>query len=175
MGQIDYDARSPPTMDGANGMSETRESSGSTVLGFALAPLGAAVTLWLILGATHPSGFRPTLLEHLAGLWDVTRLVMLVGYIAGAVVGLPLHFALRRRANRRLLAYCLAGVATGVAPFVLYTAIVALSELRHSTDFSFAGDVRFGLVWAAIAVPCGIVAEAVFWLVSIRPSPTEES
>jgi hypothetical protein len=154
-------------------MSAYERISDSAALGFALAPLSAALTLWLIFVLFQCLCLQDSarsLSELLHVLWDAMLWAMPLGYIAEAVVGLPLHLELRRRGNCSWLAYCLAGVATGIAPFALYGAFALVENLRSPLGPRglLVGDLRFAVAWGAFAIPCGMVAGFTFWLVGIR-------
>jgi hypothetical protein len=98
------------------------------------------------------------------GLWAL-RLSALVGYPTMLALGLPAHLLLKSRGWTEIWQYLLAGLAVGIAIYLVLFFSTALN------NFSFAPDVGKSLTSSGalllVMAFLALLSSAVFWLIAL--------
>jgi hypothetical protein len=88
-------------------------------------------------------------------------IVLLLGYVAIVVIGIPVHLLLRRKHIRSLSAYGLSGMLIGPAFYLLFEALTAYPGQLIEVLSRAYGAVLFAMIYSATAA-------VVFWAIAIR-------
>jgi MFS family permease len=127
------------------------------VKALAAATVSAVVTSLVITAVRDPSELSSGLIVFFF-LYGIP-----IAGVAALTVGLPAHLLLSRFGVRSLMAYLIAGV---IAAFVFGVWFERLPVTPHTVSW------REVFRAAALALPGGLVAAAMFWRVAVRPRLT---
>jgi hypothetical protein len=148
------------TNDGArspdNDASPKEQSLVRGVVAAAVSAVAMVLLVSLILGeALTRSAFGMTFFAVVVFLWAIAVAVL---------IGLPIHFALRRLRRNSVGPYLAAGVVGSLTPAVVEAVSLRLEGTHAIGPFS----VRAVIADSMFLMPCGLVAGAVFWAVCVR-------
>ena len=129
------------------------------VVGFLVAPLLPGVVFEVV--NTIPGGGIDVLDVLLFVFWFSAKLA----YPTAILLGAPLYFLFRWHGCNGLLAYLLAGALLGLLALVMF--------MRPGFDF-FKGHVHAFAILGTLAVICGTVSTAGFWLI-VRPDRAKKA
>ena len=138
------------------------------LLGFAVAPVAAYVSVNVIDGLMNFRFFVEEVYEVLAGSFWFLGAIERLGafYILTIALGVPAHSILRFRAKRSAGSYRLTGILIGAV-----LVVVVLPRLRVVSlsphDFNLWVDVGVPTV---ITAACGMAAAEALWLIAVRPA-----
>lgn len=129
-----------------------------TIAGFLISPAVPALMMYLL--ALISSS------KHWEVLW-LTNIVLIPGYIAALLFGIPAYLILKKKGKKELLHFSAAGAFVGFMTYALFfwPAVIegifygkahAVGVLRNTAGYSIVGTVS------------GLIAGIVFWFIAIR-------
>lgn len=145
-----------------------------------MAPWGTALTflvgwpLYAIIAAIAGPSMKPPKTFHDAVLVALGSSLygVPIAYALMLPVALPVHLTFRRKSRHDLQSYCLAGAAVASIPFVPFYMVGGAILIQRKRGNAVEPEL---VALHMVAVVCGIVCAALFWLIVVRPTRTTRS
>lgn len=123
----------------------------------------------------------PALLSYFLGMlssskqWEVlwmTNIVLIPGYIAALLFGIPTYLVLKKKGKKDLLHYSLAGAFIGFLTYALFFWPTVVYNLSFGTEHAI-GVFRNTAGYSIVGTVSGLIAGIVFWFIAIRTAGDE--
>ena len=127
------------------------------LLGFLVSPAIPALLVYLISCIFD---------SHSGAAWSA-KLILVMGYLAGLIIGVPTYLLLRKINKTSFLAYIVSGLLVGL----IFSLIIVVLSVTDAYNYGFehaVGVFRNTIGSSLMGMVSGAIAGGVFWFISVR-------